>query len=49
VKRGLWLVVAAACGYHAARSGASPLRVSAFRNDTAQVEVAGLFASALRE
>ncbi|MFL5458155.1 MAG: LPS assembly lipoprotein LptE [Myxococcales bacterium] len=45
----LLLVLAAACGYTAARSGASHLRVSGFRNDTAQVEVAGLFASALRE
>ena len=45
----LLLVLAAACGYTAARSGASPLRVAAFRNATAQVEAAGLFASALRE
>src|SRR3954466_1981237 len=45
----LLLVVAAACGYTAARSGASPLRVSAFRNDTARVETGGFFAGALRE
>jgi hypothetical protein len=32
-----------------ARGGASPLRVSSFRNSTAQVEAGGLFASALRE
>jgi len=49
VKRALVLVVAAGCGYTLARGGTSPLRVSSFRNSTAQVEAGGLFASALRE
>jgi hypothetical protein len=49
VKRALPLVLAAACGYTMARGGAAPLRVSSFRNATAQVEAGGLFASALRE
>lgn len=49
MKRALVLVVAAGCGYAMARGGASPLRVSPFRNSTAQVEAGGLFASALRE
>ncbi len=49
MKGALLLVLAAGCGYTAARSGPSPLRVSSFRNSTAQVEAGGLFASALRE
>jgi len=49
VKRALVLVLAAGCGYTMARGGGSPLRVSPFRNSTAQVEAGGLFASALRE
>jgi len=49
VKRALVLIVAAGCGYTMARGSASSLRVSPFRNSTAQVEAGGLFASALRE
>jgi hypothetical protein len=49
VKRALLLLLAAGCGYTMARGGALPLRVSPFRNSTAQVEAGGLFASALRE
>jgi len=49
VKRALFLLLAAGCGYTMARGGASPLRVSPSRNSTAQVEAGGLFASALRE
>jgi hypothetical protein len=49
VKRALALVLVAGCGYTMARGGVTPLRVSPFRNSTAQVEAGGLFASALRE
>lgn len=49
MKLALLFLCAAGCGYTMARGGSAPLRVSSFRNGTAQVEAGGLFASALRE
>ena len=49
MNRAAALLLLVGCGYTLARGGASPLRVSSFRNSTAQVEAGGLFASALRQ